>query len=164
MRSVVSVGIGILLASLIGFLLVFGVMAPVLSVVFGLGTVAPAGILPAVLLIFSAGFAFYFGGMAAAYNARHRRRLHGTLVGVVACVISPLANLASGNGPFPNVDSSILAGVLVVVFVVTVGASYIGAKRGEALYAFNSRYPAPKKKLSARRQRIERERQERSGE
>lgn len=142
----VVVGLGMFLAMLIGFLLVFGALAPILSVVFGLGSVSPAGILPLLLLIFSVGFAFYFGGMAAAYYARFRRKLHGTLVGVIACAISPLVNLASGNGPFPNVDSVTLAVLLVLAVVVAVGGSYVGAKRGEALYAFNSKFPTAKGK------------------
>ncbi|MGI8650461.1 MAG: hypothetical protein ACR2KW_08800 [Rubrobacter sp.] len=153
MRSVVSVGLGILLATLIGFLIVFGVLAPVLSVVFGLGSVAPAGLLSSLLLVFSVGFAFYFGGMAAAYHARFRRRLHGVLVGVIACAISPVVNLLSGNGAFPNVDSIALAIVLVLVLVAAVGASYIGAKRGEALYAFNRQYSASRKPAKKRRRR-----------
>ncbi|WP_119067556.1 hypothetical protein [Rubrobacter indicoceani] len=161
MKSVAAVGLGILIATVIGFLLVFGALAPVLSVVFGLGTVSPAGLLPSLLLVLSIGFAFYFGGMAASYYAGRRRRLHGTLVGIIPCVISPLVNVLSGNGPFPNVDSGGLVVVLLLALLAAVGASYIGSKRGEALYAFNSSFPAPKAQKSKGRRLREQARKER---
>jgi hypothetical protein len=130
MRSVYAVGLGVFLALLIGLLAVFGILAPVLTRFLGLELVGSTA-LPTSLLVFAAAFSFYFGGMAASYRAPARRRLHGTLVAVVAFAISPTINLVTGEGR---------AVLLAAVFLaVSVAASYVGARRGEALYAHNQR-------------------------
>jgi hypothetical protein len=141
MKSFGAVLIGILLALGIGALLIFGIVAPVLTRFFG-PELASTG-LPTVLVLFAAAFAFYFGGMVASYKAPSRRRLHGVLVGVVSFAISPLVNLAAatvgvrGGDPSANLRTPgalIFTGVLMVVVLT---ASYVGARRGESLFAHN---------------------------
>ena len=138
MRSVNAVGLGVFLALLIGLLAVFGILAPVLTRFFGLELVGSTA-LPTSLLAFAAAFSFYFGGMAASYRAPDRRRLHGTLVAVVAFAISPTINLVTGKGLFPGLDTSRAVLLAAVFLTVSVAASYVGARRGEALYAHNQR-------------------------
>jgi peptidoglycan/LPS O-acetylase OafA/YrhL len=138
MRSVNAVGLGVFLALLIGLLAVFGILAPVLTRFFGLELVGSTA-LPTFLLVFAAAFSFYFGGMAASYRAPARRRLHGTLVAVVAFAISPTINLVTGEGLFPGLDTGRAVLLAAVFLAVSVAASYVGARRGEALYAHNQR-------------------------
>ena len=138
MRSVAAVGLGVFLALLIGLLAVFGILAPVFTRFLGLELVGSTA-LPTSLLVFAAAFAFYFGGMAASYRAPARRRLHGTLVAVVAFAISPTINLATGKGMFPGLDTTRAVALAAVFLAVSIVASYIGARRGETLYAFNQR-------------------------
>jgi hypothetical protein len=154
MKSIFAVLIGILLALGVGVLVIFGIAAPVFTRFFG-PELASTG-LPAVLELFAAAFAFYFGGMVASYKAPSRRRLHGVLVGVVSFAISPLTNLAAsavgarGSDPFANLRTPgalIFTGVLLVVVLT---ASYVGARRGESLFAHNQ--------AIVRRQRKARER------
>ena len=57
------------------------------------------------VLLVICGLGFYFGGMAGAYKAPGRHRLHGTLVAPVAFLISPVMNLLLGMTPFPGLDS-----------------------------------------------------------
>lgn len=128
-----------LLAFAIVLLVVFGVFAPVLSELLqvrpegsSLGVFAP-------LLLLVCGFAFYFGGMAAAYKAPGRRRLHGILVAPTALVISTVINVVAGEGLFPDYGTAWASLLAVLFFAVSVLASYIGARRGEALYAHNDR-------------------------
>ena len=138
MRSVNAVGLGVFLALLIGLLAVFGILAPVLTRFLGLELVGSTA-LPTSLLVFTAAFSFYFGGMAASYRAPARRRLHGTLVAVVAFAISPTINLVTGKALFPGLDTSRAVLLAAVFLAVSVAASYVGARRGEALYAHNQR-------------------------
>ena len=138
MRSVNAVGLGVFLALLIGLLVVVGILAPVLTSFFGLELVGSTA-LPPSLLVLAAAFSFYFCGMAASYRAPARRRLHGTLVAVVAFAISPTINLATGKGLFPGLDTSRAVLLAAVFLAVSVAASYVGARRGEALYAHNQR-------------------------
>ena len=138
MRSVNAIGLGVLLALLIGLLAVFGILAPVLTRFFGLELVGST-VLPTSLLVFAAAFSFYFGGMAASYRAPARRRLHGTLVAVVAFAITPTINLVTGEGLFPGLDTGRAVLLAAVFLAVSVAASYVGARRGEALYAHNQR-------------------------
>jgi hypothetical protein len=138
MRSVTAVGLGVLIALAIGLLVVFGILAPVFTRFFGL-ELAGSTALPITLMVFADAFSFYFGGMAASYRAPARRRLHGTLVAPVAFIISPVVNLATGEGMFPGMETAgaiLLAGVFVAV---SFAASYVGARRGEALYAYNQK-------------------------
>lgn len=125
-----------MLALLLALLVVGGILAPVLSAVFGL-EVDRSRAIPVILplLLFVAAFSFYFGGMIAAYRAPSRRRLHGVLVVPAAFVLSAGLNLATGEGLFPGLDGArgvVLAGVFLLVSVV---ASYVGGRRGEGLYA-----------------------------
>jgi hypothetical protein len=138
MRSIVAVGIGMLLALALGLLVVQGIIAPVFTRIFGLERTGPAA-LPLVLLVFAAAFSFYFGGMAASYKAPSRHLLHGILVVPAAFVLSLGINLALGRGFLPGaVDAGTI--LLVLVFLaVSAAASYIGAKRGATLYAHNQR-------------------------
>lgn len=138
MRSVNAVGLGVFLALLLGLLAVFGILAPVLTRFLGLELVGSTA-LPTSLLAFAAAFSFYFGGMAASYWAPARRRLHGTLVAVVAFAISPTINLVTGKALFPGLDTSRAVLLAAVFLAVSVAASYVGARRGEALYAHNQR-------------------------
>ena len=138
MRSVNAVGLGVFLALLIGLLAVFGILAPVFTRFLGLELVGSTA-LPTSLLVFAAAFSFYFGGMAASYRAPARRRLHGTLVAVVAFAISPTINLVTGEGLFPGLDTGRAVLLAAVFLAVSVAASYVGARRGEALYAHNQR-------------------------
>jgi hypothetical protein len=141
MKSIFAVLIGILLALGVGVLVIFGIAAPVFTRFFG-PELASTG-LPAVLVLLAAAFAFYFGGMVASYKAPSRRRLHGVLVGVVSFTTSPLVNLAAsavgvrGSDPFASLrtpGASLFTGVLLVVVIT---ASYVGARRGESLFAHN---------------------------
>jgi hypothetical protein len=149
-KSIGAVLIGILLTLGIGALVVFGIVAPVFTRFFGPELASTA--LPVVIVVFAAAFAFYFGGMVASYKAPSRRRLHGVMVGVVSFAISPLVNLvtASGGDLFANLrtpGASLSTGVL---FVVVLAACYVGARRGESLYAHNRRY------IRARERRLKR--------
>ncbi len=127
-----------MLSLLLALLVVGGILAPVLSAVFGLEaerSLAIPIILP--LLLFVAAFSFYFGGMIAAYKAPGRHRLHGILVVPAAFGLSAILNLITGKGLLPGLDggsSFLLAGFFLLV---TVAASYVGGRRGESLYAHN---------------------------
>jgi hypothetical protein len=138
MRSIMAVGIGLLLALVLGLLVVQGIFAPVLTRFFGLERAGPAS-LPLVLLVFAAAFSFYFGGMAASYKAPFLHRLHGVLVVPVAFVLSIVLNLIVGKGFMPGVDGAWAAGLVAVFLVVSGAASYVGALRGETLYAHNQK-------------------------
>jgi hypothetical protein len=140
-KSVGVVLLGILLALGIGVLEVFGIVAPIFTRFFGPDLASTA--LPTVVIVFAAAFAFYFGGMIASYKASSHRRLHGVLVGVASFAISPLVNLgasavtASSSDPFASLRTPGALLFTGVLFVVVLAASYVGALRGEALYAYN---------------------------
>ncbi len=138
MRSITAVGLGVLIALAIGLLVVFGILAPVFTTVFGL-ELAGSSALPITLMVFADAFSFYFGGMAASYRAPARRRLHGTLVAPVAFVLSPAINLATGKGMFPGLDTAGPILLAAVFLAVSFAASYVGARRGETLYAHNQK-------------------------
>jgi len=142
-KSVGAVLLGILLALGIGALEVFGIVAPVFTSFLSPELASTA--LPAVVLVFAAAFAFYFGGMLASYRAPARRRLHGVMVGVASFAISPLVNLGAsvvvdGNDPFANLRTPGALLFTGVVFVAVLVASYVGARRGETLYAHNQAF------------------------
>lgn len=145
-------GVGISL--MLGLLVVFGIMAPVLTFAFGL-TVREGDAVPVILplMAFVAIFSFYFGGMASSYSAPLRRRVHGTLVAPAAFVISPALNLAAGNAAFPDVDTPPAVLFLVFILAISVAASYVGARRGESLYAYNRAHieRERRRKMAARR-------------
>ncbi len=130
MRSVLSVAGGMLVAF---------VLVPVLSWVFQLQPSTSAVRTFAPILLFVCGLSFYFGGMAAAFKAPDRHRLHGTLVAPAAFVISPVVNLLVGKTPFPGIDS-VGAVLLAAAFLAaSVAAAYVGARRGQALQVHNDR-------------------------
>jgi hypothetical protein len=138
MRSITAVGLGVLIALAIGLLVVFGILAPVFTRLFGL-ELAGSTALPITLMVFADAFSFYFGGMAASYRAPARRRLHGTLVAPAAFVLSPAINLATGKGMFPGLETAGAIMLAAVFLAVSFAASYVGARRGETLYAYNQK-------------------------
>jgi hypothetical protein len=138
MRSVTAVGLGVLIALAIGLLVVFGILAPVFTRFFGL-ELAGSTALPITLMVFADAFSFYFGGMAASYRAPARRRLHGTLVAPAAFVLSPAINLATGKGMFPGLETAGTISLAAIFLAVSFAASYVGALRGESLYAYNQK-------------------------
>ena len=138
MRSVAAVGLGVLIALALGLLVVFGILAPVFTWTFGL-ELAGSTALPITLMVFADAFSFYFGGMAASYRAPARRRLHGTLVAPAAFVLSPAINLATGKGMFPGLETAGAILLAAVFLAVSFAASYVGARRGETLYAYNQK-------------------------
>ncbi len=136
-----AVGLGVLLALVVGLLVVFGIVEPLFTAVFGLQRDgSDPSFFPILLMALAAAFAFYFGGMAAGYRAPGRRRLHGTLVAPVAFALSPTINLLTGKGPFPGLDSALLVALVFLFLAVSAAAAYVGARRSEALYAHNQRY------------------------
>jgi hypothetical protein len=138
MKSAVAVGLGVLIALVIGVLVVFGIIEPVFTRFLGHRVGGPTA-LPTLLLLFAAAFSFYFGGMAASYRAPTHRRLHGTLVAPAAFAISPTINLLSGKGLFPRLETAGVVLVAAAFLAVSVVASYVGSRRGESLYAYNSK-------------------------
>ncbi len=139
MKSVTAVGLGVLIALTVGLLVVFGILAPVFTRFFGL-ELAGSTALPITLMVFADAFSFYFGGMAASYRAPARRRLHGTLVAPAAFVLSPAINLATGKGMFPGLETAGAIMLAAVFLAVSFAASYVGARRGETLYAYNQKF------------------------
>lgn len=138
-KSVFAIALGVFLALAVGLLVVFGILAPTFTRFFGV-EFARMSILTGGLLFFSVAFAFYWGGMISSYRAPGRRRTHGTLVAPAAFAISPIVNLATGEGMFPNVDTPRTVIFLLSFLIVSVAAAYVGALRGEALYAYNRRF------------------------
>ena len=133
-----AVGIGLLLAIMLGLIVVLGILAPLLTTFVG-WTRSGREALPLILLAFAAAFSFYFGGMAASYKAPFRHRLHGVLVVPTAFVLSSALNLALGKGLLPGVEGAPAVGLMIVFLLVSTAASYVGAKRGEAIYAHNQK-------------------------
>ncbi len=157
-KSITAVFVGILLALAVGMLVVFGILWPVFEAFVDPQLAQQTGLFT-VLLVFASAFAYYFGGMAAAYKAPSRRRLHGVLVGVLSFAISPIINLlavgasnasARATDPFVNLrtpEALLFTGVLFVVVLV---ACYIGARRGETLYVHNEAVTRRYKRRKAR--------------
>ncbi len=123
--------------------MVFGIVWPVFEAFFGRELASTA--LPVGIVVFAAAFAFYYGGMIAAYKAPYRRRLHGVIVGVTSFAVSPLLNLGASalatntNDPFVNLRTPGAILITGVLFVVVLAASYMGARRGESLHAHNEK-------------------------
>jgi hypothetical protein len=138
MKSVMAVGIGVLLALAIGLLVVQGILAPVFTRFFGLERSGPAA-LPLILLLFASAFSFYFGGMAASYKAPSRHLLHGILVVPVAFTLASALNLALGKGLLPGVEASSTLLLVIAFLLASTAASYVGSKRGADIYAHNQR-------------------------
>ena len=138
MKSVMAVGIGVLLALAIGLLVVQGIIAPVFTRFFGMERTGPDA-LPLILLLFASAFSFYFGGMAASYKAPSRHLLHGVMVVPTAFLLASALNLVLGRGLLPGIQGA--GGVLLAAafILISVAASYIGSKRGAEIYAHNQK-------------------------
>ena len=138
MKSVMAVGIGVLLALAIGLLVVQGIIAPVFTRFFGMERTGPDA-LPLILLLFASAFSFYFGGMAASYKAPSRHLLHGVMVVPTAFLLASALNLVLGRGLLPGIQGA--GGVLLAAafVLISVAASYIGSKRGAEIYAHNQK-------------------------
>lgn len=139
LRSVLAVFVGALISLVVGMLVIFGLIAPVLSAIFGLKPEPSTLSSTTPLLVFVAAFSFYFGGMAAGYRARSRRRLHGVAVVAVLSLISPILNLLTGRDPLPQFETPRNALLTAVLLLISLGAAYVGAGRGASLHAFNQR-------------------------
>lgn len=154
-QSVCAVLWGIFLALGIGALVVFGIVWPVFEAFFGRELASTA--LPVGIVVFAAAFAFYYGGMIAAYKAPYRRRLHGVMVGVTSFAVSPLLNLgassltANANDPFASLRTPGAMLITGVLFVVVLAASYVGARRGESLHAHNENVTRARERARERR-------------
>ncbi|MDQ3568681.1 MAG: hypothetical protein M3397_11465 [Actinomycetota bacterium] len=135
-KSVTAVLLGALISLAIGLLVVFGIVAPLFTS-FVSPSLARASALPAGVLVCAVAFSFYFGGMAAGYRAPSRRLLHGVLVVPVLFALSPALNFVAGQNPFPQFHAPGTALLSAALFVVAAAAAYVGARRGEGLYAHN---------------------------
>jgi hypothetical protein len=138
MKSVMAVGIGVLLALAIGLLVVQGILAPVFTTFFGLERSGPTT-LPLVLLVFASAFSFYFGGMAASYKAPSNHLLHGIMVVPAAFALASALNLALGKGLLPGVEGRRTLLLVLVFLLASAAASYVGSKRGAQIHAHNQR-------------------------
>lgn len=156
MKSVISVAMGVFLALGVGLLTVFGIVWPLFLTFFD-AELARNTAFAGAFLVFAAAFSFYWGGMVASYRAPSKRRVHGTLVAPAAFVISPALNLSTGKGLFPGLDSPGAVGLMLGILAVSMVTAYIGARRGESLYAHNL---AHARQRELRRQRNSRQGQE----
>jgi hypothetical protein len=138
MKSVMAVGIGVLLALAIGLLVVQGILAPLFTRFLGLERTGPEA-LPLILLLFASAFSFYFGGMAASYKAPSRHILHGVSVVPVAFILATAANLALGKGVLPGIQGTATLLLATAFLLVSTAASYVGSKRGAEIYAHNQK-------------------------
>ena len=138
MKSVMAVGIGVLLALAVGLLVVQGILAPVFTRFFGLERTGPTS-LPLVLLLFASAFSFYFGGMAASYKAPSRHLLHGIMVVPASLLLASALNLALGKGLLPGVEGTGTFLLVLVFLLASTAASYVGSKRGAEIYTHNQR-------------------------
>lgn len=139
MRSTLSIVVGMLVAFVFILLIVFGILAPVLSWLFQIQPSASAVTTFAPILLVICGIGFYFGGMAASYKAPGRRLLHGTLVAPAAFLLSPTINLILGKTLFPGLDSLGKILLAAAFLAASILAANIGARRGQTLYNHNER-------------------------
>lgn len=145
--------LGVLLALGIAVLVVFGIFWPI-AMRFLDPSLAENTLFPSLFLILAAAFAFYWGGMISSYRAPGRRKLHGTLVAPVTFAISPVVNVLSGNGLFPGLDSPRATMFMLTILLVATGGAYIGARRGEALFAHNRKYIERRRRQRAEKQQV----------
>jgi hypothetical protein len=138
MKSIMAVGIGVLLALAIGLLVVQGILAPLFTRFLGLERTGPDA-LPLILLLFASAFSFYFGGMAASYKAPSRHILHGVLVVPAAFILATAVNLALGKGILPGMQGTATLLLATAFLLASTAASYVGSKRGAEIYAHNQR-------------------------
>lgn len=139
MRNVAAVGVGMLVAFALILLILFGILAPVLSWIFRLEPSGTAVRNFAPILLLVCGLSFYFGGMAGAYKAPGRQRLHGTLVAPAAFLISPVVNLLTGKALFPGLTSPATVLLALTFLAASTAAAYVGSRRGQTLRAHNDR-------------------------
>jgi hypothetical protein len=146
-KSIVAVSLGVLLALTVGVLVVFGLAAPLFTRFLG-PELARTTAVPAVIVTFAAAFSFYFGGMLASYRAPARRRLHGTLVALVAFALSAAFKLGAASlgttlqnqDPLASLRTPLTAAITLGLLAVSVVAAYVGSRRGESLYAYNQSF------------------------
>lgn len=159
MRSVTAILLGMFLALVIGAIVLLGILAPVFTVFMGMEG-AQMSPVTALTVAVAVGMAFYFGGMMASYRAPRLRKLHGVLVSVVSFAVSALVNLVSSaflqtqQDPLANFRSGPELLLTAALFAVSLAAAYVGARRGEGLYAYNlsvSRRIAAREKAKQRR-------------
>jgi hypothetical protein len=158
MKSAVSLLWGILLALGVGLLTIFGIIWPLFMTFFDT-QLAWSRVLAGLLLIFVVAFSFYWGGMISAYKAPSKRRLHGMLVAPAAFVISPIINTLTGEGLFPGLESARTVGAVLGMLALSTASAYLGARRGESLYAHNIEHVRKKKNRKVRRERESRQSQ-----
>ena len=120
-------------------LILFGILAPVLSWLFQVKPSASMVTTFAPVLLVICGLGFYFGGMAASYKAPGRHLLHGTLVAPAASLLSPIINLLLGKTPFPGLNSVGTVLLACAFLAASVLAANVGARRGRTLQAHNER-------------------------
>lgn len=161
-QSIWAVALGVLLALGVALLVVFGILAPLFTVFMGTGRfgleMAGPTAFPMALLVFSAAFSFYWGGMISSYRAPGRRRLHGTLVAPAAFLVSPVLNALSGRGLFPGLEDAWQVLFMMGVLLVAGGGAYVGARRGEVIHAHNQEH------IRRRRRRAQRQSSPESGQ
>lgn len=142
MRSLSAILLGMLLALVIGVIVLLGMVAPLFSAFMGLEGARMTPLVGLVVAV-AVGMAFYFGGMLAGYRAPSRRRLHGISVAVVSFAVSLTINLSTLNfsetsqDPIANLRSGWGVLLTTALFLVSVAAAYLGARRGEGVYAHN---------------------------
>ncbi len=143
MRSFGAILLGTLLALAIGLIVFPGIVGPLFSVLLS-PELAERMAFPAGALVF--GLSFYFGGMLASYKAPHRRRMHGVAVALISFATAVVVNfgvfltIETQNDPISNFRT--MGGILstAALFGVSLCAAYIGARRGESLYAYNQSF------------------------
>ncbi|MGB3634656.1 MAG: hypothetical protein WA982_11495 [Rubrobacteraceae bacterium] len=148
--SIWALVLGVLLALGIAVLVVFGIFWPI-AMRFLDPSLADSTFFPSLFLILAAGFAFYWGGMISSYRAPGRRKLHGTLVAPATFAISPLVNVLSGRGLFPGLESPRAVLFMLAILLISTGAAYVGARRGEALFAHNQQHIQRRRRLEKKK-------------
>lgn len=155
MRSILAVGLGVVISLFIGLLVTFGILWPIAMRFLSPDLADTASYMLGPLILVAA-FAFYFGGMAAAYIASSARIVHGIVVPFASFALTPIFNLASGEGAFPGVDQVWEVVLIVVFLVISTGAAFVGGRRGEALYHFNQAQVSRRERAASARRRSER--------
>lgn len=144
MKSIRAIASGMLLALILGILVLFGIFAPILTAFVG-NRIADVSFFTGAVLVASVAFAFYFGGMAGSYLAPGRRILHGVMVSVLSFAISLAVNFGAlvlvetERDPIANLRGPAELLLTAVLVVVSVTASYVGARRGIGFYTHNQK-------------------------
>lgn len=160
MRNLTAVLLGMLLALVIGAIVMLGIVAPVFTAFMGMEGARMTPLIGLVVAV-AVGMSFYFGGMLAGYRAPRRPRLHGTSVAVFSFGVSLLVNFGTfvffetEEDPLANLRTGGELLLTVVLFAVSVAAAYLGARRGEGVYAHN--LDVARKREARERAKAERE-------